>query len=103
MRINGCPFSSSAKNFQKISKNLPNFQIFLPVAWATDLFHPSGQSTARIGSLCSGIGPEPAQNKKIIIVTFQFSVIWLEIFDVHCLQVSLNIQGTNRKIDQIPL
>ncbi len=28
------------------------------------LFHPSGQSTARIGSLCSGIGPEPAQNKK---------------------------------------
>jgi len=68
MWINGHPFSSSAKNFQKSSKKLPNFLNFLnflPVALrTTDLLHPSGQSTVRIGSLCSGIGPESALNEK---------------------------------------
>ncbi len=61
MQINVCPFSSSARNFQKNSKNLRNFQNFLPVELqATDLLHPGGQSTVRIGSLCSG--PTLVQN-----------------------------------------
>jgi hypothetical protein len=65
------------QKFPKISKNLPNFQNFLPVALrATDLLHPSGQSTARIGSLCSGIGPEPALNKKTTTSLFYPSLIF---------------------------
>ncbi len=66
MQINGHPFSYFLQKFPKKFQKSSKFpKKFLPGAlWATDLLHPSRQSTVRIGSLCSGIGPEPALDKK---------------------------------------